>query len=55
MEERQTNKEDALREFQVDCKDEAKRRQEIKEPGLHENFDFWWKEAKSKEVGVYAD
>jgi len=53
----QLNLDEALKDrnsrFDVDHRHKAGVRKDIKEPGIHENADHWWKEAKSKKVGVY--
>ena len=58
-EDRQTNTDEVLKDrnerFEVNHRDKAKLRQGIEEPGIHENADFWWKEAMGKKAGVYAD
>jgi hypothetical protein len=38
----------------VDRKDKAKKREGIKEAGIHENADWWWKEAMEKKAGIFA-
>ena len=38
----------------VDRKDKEKKREGIKEPGIHENADWWWKEAMEKKAGIFA-
>ena len=57
-EERQTKLDETLKDrnerFEVDHKEKAKLRQEIREPGIHQNSDVWWKEAKAKKAGMYA-
>ena len=57
-EERQTNVDEALkdrdRRFNVDHKDKARLRKGIEGPGIHENADLWWDEAREKKAGVYA-
>jgi hypothetical protein len=36
----------------VDRKDQARKREETKEPGIHENADWWWKD---KKAGVFTN
>lgn len=55
---RQTNLDEALKDrnerFDVDHRKKAEVRRGIQEPGIHENADGWWKEAKEKKAGVYS-
>jgi hypothetical protein len=46
---------DKNRRGDVDRKDKAKKREEIKEPGIHENTDWWWKEAMEKKAGIFTN
>ena len=41
--------------FQVDHRAKKEVRKGIEGPGVHGNADSWWKEAKEKGVGVYAE
>ena len=54
----QTNMDEVLkdknRRGDVDRKDKAKKREEIKAPGIHENPDWWWKEAMEKKAGIFT-
>jgi len=45
---------DRNRRFDVNHKDKAELRKGIQEPGVHENADCWWKEAKAQKAGVYS-
>ena len=45
---------DKNRRGDVDRKDKTKKREEIKEPGIHENADYWWKEAMEK-AGIFTN
>jgi hypothetical protein len=38
----------------VGRKDKAKKREGIKESGIHENADWYWKEAMEKNAGIFA-
>ena len=46
---------DKNRRGDVDRKDKAKKREEIKEPGIHEKTDWWWKEAMEKKAGIFTN
>jgi hypothetical protein len=39
--------------FEVDHRQKATAREGIEGPGVHENADSWWKEAKQAKLGVY--
>ena len=40
--------------FDVDHREKAKVREQIKEPGIHPNADSWWTEARQHNLGQYA-
>lgn len=45
---------DRNRRFGVDHRKKAELRKGVSGPGVHENADFWWREAKKARAGVYA-
>lgn len=40
--------------FDVSHKRKSEIRKDIEGPGVHDNADYWWKEAKRDRAGVYA-
>lgn len=55
---RQLDIDEALKDrnerFSVDHKDKAELRKSIEQPGVHENADYWWKEAREQKLGIYG-
>lgn len=57
-ESKQLNIDEALRDrnkrFDVDHRSKAEVRKDILGPGVHENADSWWREAREARAGIYA-
>jgi len=53
----QLNIDEALKDrnsrFDVDHRHKAEVRKDINEPGIHENADYWWREAMANKAGIY--